>query len=124
MLAVVQKPRIEISVNGEGAKEAIDWLARKFRLQVISGDQDTVAIEDTGFYREMEVNLLEAARLKAGLSQKQLAEAVKIRQTMVSEFENGHRRITKNMAERFAGVLKIKSERLFEVPLPALERGT
>jgi ribosome-binding protein aMBF1 (putative translation factor) len=123
MLAVVKKPRIELSINGEGAKEAVEWLARKFRLQVISSgvkgvidNEEKVNIEDTEFYREMEVNrsgnLLEAARLKAGLSQKQLADAAGIRQTMVSEFENGRRRITKSMAERFAKVLKVKPERL------------
>jgi len=119
MLAVVQKPRIELSINGEGAKEAIEWLARKFRVQVISEtaeSSETVAIEDTAFYREMEVNrtgnLLEAGRLKAGLSQKQLAAAVGIRQTMVSEFETGKRRITDAMAHRLAGALKIKPERL------------
>ena len=116
MLAVVKKPHIELSINGEGAKEAVDWLARKFRLQVISGKEEKVNIEDTDFYREMEVNragnLLEAARLKAGFSQMQLAEAAGIRQTMVSEYENGRRRITKAMAGRFAKELKIKPERL------------
>lgn len=116
MLAVVKTPHIELSINGEGSKEALDWLARKFRVQVISGNDEKVNIEDTDFYREMEVNrsgnLLEAARLKAGLSQKQLAEAVGVRQTMVSEYENGHRKITKNMAGRFAKELKIKPERL------------
>jgi transcriptional regulator with XRE-family HTH domain len=77
---------------------------------------EMVNIEDTDFYREMEVNRsgnhLEAARLKAGLSQKQLADAAGIRQTMVSEYENGRRRITKAMAGRFAKELKIKPERL------------
>lgn len=115
MLAVVKKPHIELSINGEGAKEAVDWLARKFRLQIISGAEDTVNIEETDFYRKMEVNrtgnLLEAARIKAGLSQKQLAETVEIRQTMVSEFENGHRKITRSMAARFAKALKVKAER-------------
>jgi ribosome-binding protein aMBF1 (putative translation factor) len=115
MLAIVKKPHIELSINGEGAKEAVDWLARKFRLQIISDDADKINIEETDFYREMEVNragnLLEAARLKAELSQKQLADAVGIRQTMVSEFENGHRKITRSMAERFAKILKVKAER-------------
>jgi ribosome-binding protein aMBF1 (putative translation factor) len=116
MLAVVKTPHIELSINGEGSKEALDWLARKFRVQVISGEDKKVNIEETDFYREMEVNrsgnLLEAARLKAGFSQKQLAEAVGIRQTMISEYENGRRKITKNMAERFAKELKVKQERL------------
>jgi ribosome-binding protein aMBF1 (putative translation factor) len=116
MLAVVKTPHIELSINGEGSKEALDWLARKFRVQVISGEDKKVNIEETDFYREMEVNrsgnLLEAARLKAGLSQKQLAEAVGIRQTMISEYESGRRRITKAIAGRFAKELKIKQERL------------
>jgi len=112
----VKNPRIELSINGSGAKQALDWLARKFRVQIITGNDDKVTIEETDFYREMEVNrsgnLLEAARLKAGLSQKQLAEVAGVRQTMVSEFENGRRRLTNKMAERFAEVLKIKPERL------------
>ena len=116
MLAVVKTPHIELSINGEGSKEMLDWLARKFRLQVISGNDEKVNIEETDFYREMEVNrsgnLLEAARLKAGLSQKQLADAAGVRQTMVSEYENGRRKVTKSMAERFAKELKIKPERL------------
>ncbi|HAJ79532.1 MAG TPA: hypothetical protein DCO75_07135 [Fibrobacteres bacterium] len=117
MLAVVKKPHIEISINGEGTKEAVEWLARKFRLNVISGNDsdDKINIEETDFYKEMELNragnLLEAARIKADFSQKQLAEAVGIRQTMVTEFENGRRRITKSMSERFAKVLEVKSER-------------
>ena len=120
MLAVVQKPHIELSINGEGAKEAVKWLARKYRVQVISDNradaETSIAIEDTDFYREMEVNrignLLEAARLKAGMSQKKLADAVGIRQTMVSEFETGNRRITVPMARRLAEALHIKPERL------------
>jgi ribosome-binding protein aMBF1 (putative translation factor) len=118
MLAVVQKPHIEISINGEGAKEALEWIARKFIVHVVSGKEasDTISIEDTDFYREMEVNragnLLEGARLKSGISQKQLADAIGIRQTMVSEFENGRRKITAKMAKRLAGALKIKPERL------------
>ena len=78
--------------------------------------QKDVNIEETDFYRKMEVNrqgnLLEVARLKAGLSQKQLAGTMGIRQTMISEYENGRRPITKNMAGRMAKVLKIKPERL------------
>ena len=120
MLAVVKKPHIELSINGEGTKEAIEWLARKFRLTIISdnGSNGKINIEETDFYKEMEVNrsgnLLEAARLKAGLSQKQLADAIGIRQTMISEYENGRRQITGNMAERLAKELKIKPERLIK----------
>lgn len=83
-----------------------------------NADAETaVDIESTAFYREMEVNrtgnLLEGARLKAGMSQKRLASAVGIRQTMVSEYETGKRRITAAMAKRLAAAaVKIKAERL------------
>jgi ribosome-binding protein aMBF1 (putative translation factor) len=119
MLAVVKKPHIEMSINGEGAQEAVEWLARKFQLKVISGStsDEKLNIEETDFYKEMELNragnLLEAARIKADMSQNQLAEKMGIRQTMVSEFENGRRRITKGMAGRFSKVLKVKAERFF-----------
>jgi len=59
-------------------------------------------------------NLLEAARLKAGLSQKQVADAVGIRQNMVSNYENGRRRLTRSMARRLADVLKVTPERFFK----------
>jgi len=117
MLAVVKKPHIELSINGEGTKEAVEWLSRKFQLTVISGNgpEGKTNIEDTNFYRGMELNragnLLEAARIKADMSQKQLADAMGIRQTMVSEFENGRRKVTPKMAERFSKVLKVKAER-------------
>ena len=117
MLAVVKKPHIELSINGEGTKEAVEWLARKFQLKVISGNgpDEKTNIDDTAFYKEMELNragnLLEASRIKADMSQKQLAEAIGIRQTMVSEFENGRRKVTRKMAGRFAQVLKVKPER-------------
>jgi transcriptional regulator with XRE-family HTH domain len=57
---------------------------------------DTVAMEDTAFYREMQENrvgnLLEAARLRAGLKQSELAKKVGVRQNMISDFERGHSR--------------------------------
>ena len=46
-----------------------------------------------------------------GLTQKQLAEAVGIRQTVLSEYENGKRRITPKMAEKFARALNTYPEK-------------
>jgi len=119
MLAVVKKPHIEIAINGEGAKEAINWLKRKFKLVVVedsSVSEESVSIEKTDFWKEMQENrvgnLLHASRLKAGLSQKQLAEAVGIKQNMISDYEKGKRRLTKRMASRVAKILKVKTTRL------------
>ena len=118
MLAVVKTPHIEISLNGEGAKEALGWLSRKYKVTIIDGENgkgDAVPIEETDFWREMNENrvgnLLEGARLKAGLTQKQLAAKCDIKQNMVSDYETGKRRLSKNMAKRFAVALGVKAER-------------
>jgi transcriptional regulator with XRE-family HTH domain len=57
-------------------------------------------------------NLLEASRIKAGMTQKQVAEAVGIKQNMISNYESGKRRLSRKMAERFSSVLGVKAERL------------
>ena len=57
-------------------------------------------------------NLLSAARLKAGLSQSQLAAKLGIRQNMVSDYERGKRRLSSAMAKRMAKILKIKVDRI------------
>ena len=114
MLAVVKKPRIELSLNGEGANEALAWLAKKFDITVI--EEESVPIEETDFWREMNVNrvgnLLHAARLKRGWTQKQLAEESGIKQNMVSDYEKGRRRLTKQMAAKFADIFVISPNRL------------
>jgi ribosome-binding protein aMBF1 (putative translation factor) len=116
MLAVVKKPRIELSLNGEGAREALSWLSKKFKVTVINPEVESVPIEDTDFWKEMQNNrvgnLLAAARLKMGLTQKQLAEKAGIKQNMISDYEKGRRRLTKQMASKFAVILSIKTVRL------------
>ena len=57
-------------------------------------------------------NLLAGARLKAGLTQAQLAGELGIRQNMVSDFENGRRMYSDAMAKRLSKTLKVKEEHL------------
>ena len=118
MLAVVKKPRIELSINGEGADEVLAWLAKKFDIAVIEDKDESIPIEGTDFWREMNANrvgnLLQAARLKNGLTQRQLAEKSGIKQNMVSDYEKGRRRLTKQMAAKFAEILEISPARLQE----------
>jgi ribosome-binding protein aMBF1 (putative translation factor) len=116
MLAVVKKPRIEMSLSGKGAHDALSWLSKKFKVIIVSREDDTVAVENTDFWNEMQTNrvgnLLSAARLKSGLTQKQLAEKVGIKQNMISDYEKGRRPLTKKMASRFAAALNVKPARL------------
>ena len=117
MLAVVKKPRIEISLQGENVEELIDWISKKFEMSILTSDrQDSVPIEETDFWKEMQSNrvgnLLAGARLKQGLTQAQLAKKLGIRQNMISDYEKGKRRLSPSMAQRLAKILNIKVDRL------------
>ncbi|TVR57517.1 MAG: XRE family transcriptional regulator [Spirochaetaceae bacterium] len=55
-------------------------------------------------------NLLAGARLKAGLTQVQLAQKLGIRQNMVSDFEHGRRTYSDAMARRLSRALNVREE--------------
>lgn len=117
MLAVVKKPHIELSIHGENTEELIAWISKKYEVNILSADKDdSIPIEDTDFYKEMQSNrignLLEGARLKAGMTQAELAEKLDVRQNMISDYERGKRRLSRSMAERLAKSLNIKADRL------------
>ena len=117
MLALVKKPRIELSLQGENVDELIEWISKKFEVSILtSDDSESIAVEDTDFWKEMQSNrignLLAGARLKANLSQAQLAEKLGIRQNMISDYERGKRRLSPEMAKRIAKILHIKVDRI------------
>ncbi len=117
MLAVVKKPRIEISLQGENVEELIEWISKKFEVSILTSDRsDSVPIEETDFWKEMQSNrvgnLLAGARLKARFTQAQLATKLGIRQNMISDYERGKRRLSPSMADRLAKILNLKANRL------------
>ncbi len=117
MLVLVKKPQIELSIPGEHADELIAWISKKFEVSVLTSDKsDSMPVEETDFWKEMQSNrignLLAAARLKAGLTQAQLAKKMRIRQNMISDYERGKRRLAPDMAKRLAKALHIKADRL------------
>ena len=118
MLALVKKPHIELSIQGERVEELVAWIRKKYELSVLSADdgEDSIPVEDTEFWKEMDRNrignLLAGARLKAGLTQGQLAKKLGIRQNMVSDYERGQRSLSPSMAARFSAVLRIKKSHL------------
>jgi ribosome-binding protein aMBF1 (putative translation factor) len=117
MLALVKKPRIEISLQGEHVDELIEWISKKFEVSILTSENaDSIDIEETDFWKEMQSNrignLLSGARLKAKLSQAQLAGKLGIRQNMISDYERGKRRLSPSMAKRIAKILHIKVDRI------------
>lgn len=118
MLALVKKPRIEISIHGEHVSELVDWIRKKYDVAVLAEEPEEafVPIESTEYWKEMEKNrvgnLLAGARLKAGLTQAELADKLGIRQNMVSDYERGRRTYSDAMAKRLSKTLKVKEEHL------------
>jgi ribosome-binding protein aMBF1 (putative translation factor) len=117
MLALVKKPRIEISLQGDNLDELIEWIRKKYDVSILTSENsERIAVEDTDFWKEMQSNrvgnLLSGARLKANLSQSQLAEKLSIRQNMISDYERGKRRLSPAMAKRIAKILHIKVDRI------------
>lgn len=118
MLALVKKPHIELSIHGEHVSELVDWIRKKYDVAVLAEEpeEEFVSIESTEYWKEMEKNrvgnLLAGARLKAGLTQAQLAEKLGIRQNMISDYERGRRTYSDAMAKRLSKTLMVKEERL------------
>jgi ribosome-binding protein aMBF1 (putative translation factor) len=131
MLAVVRKPRTELSIQGDRPGEIVDWLRKKYDVTVLAMDEGeaSIPVEETEFWKEMEKNrvgnLLAGARLKAGLTQEQLADKLEIRQNMVSDYEHGRRALSPEMARRFSAVLEVRESRLrYGPPSQAPRRRT
>jgi len=118
MLALVKKPHIEISIHGKQTHELLAWIKKKYDITILSDEpeDELVSIESTEYWQEMEKNrignLLAGARLKAGLTQAQLAKKLGIRQNMVSDYEHGKRYYSDAMAKRLSETLKVKEEHL------------
>lgn len=97
--------------NAESTKSEYD-------VTIVSSEnvEESVPIEETAFWKEMDRNrvgnLLAGARLKACLTQAQLAKTLGIRQNMVSDYEHGRRVLSPSMAKRFSSALRINEKYL------------
>lgn len=73
-------------------------------IHISLNPNDFISIESTEFPKEMERNrvgnVLAAARLKAGMTQAELAGRIGIRQNMISDYERGRRTYSEAMARR------------------------
>lgn len=118
MLVLVKKPHIEISIHGEHADELLAWIKKKYDITILTGEpeDELISIESTEYWQEMEKNrvgnLLAGARLKAGLTQVQLAKKLGIRQNMVSDYEHGRRYFSDAMAKRLSQTLEVREDHL------------
>ena len=122
MLALV-KTRLtdnenRVRITGRDAVKILETLKRHFRVSVVEksrpDDDELVNIESTDWWRKNKYRVLAGYRLKAGITQKELAARVGMTQSVVSEYERGRRPLTQRAALKFAAALKIAPEKLAE----------
>ena len=119
MLALVKAPHteIELSFNGSGIAEFLDFLKSHYSVKVVSEakvtdpDEELIDIEDSEFWKRNKHRVLTGARLHRGITQKQLSERTGIRQSIISEYEKGKRKITPKVAQRLAKALDTYPEK-------------
>lgn len=118
MLAVVKTPHTEISINGDGAAKILEYLKQQFPVEVLSADDNdekTVNVRESEYWKN-EVTpgtLLMGFRLKHDLTQSDLAERAGVSQVMVSDYENGKRKLTLKAATKFANALGEDPQKFF-----------
>jgi ribosome-binding protein aMBF1 (putative translation factor) len=119
MLAVVKKPHTEIALHGAGTAQILEILRKNFKVEVldldtsgIDDDNEAVELKSTKWWRKNRHRVLAGARHKIDMTQKELAEKTGIRQSVISEYERGKRRITLKAATKLAKVLNTTPERL------------
>ncbi len=115
MLALVKKPHTELSISGKGAAEILDLIRSRYNVQIISSskvEDESVLINDTDWWKSSGKNrVLAGARIRKGITQKRLAELTGIRQSVISEYESGKRKMTQKAAAKFAEVLDTYPEK-------------
>ncbi len=115
MLALVKTRRTEnenrVRITGKDAEKILAMLKRHFRVSVVEpprpDDDELIDIEDTEWWRGIKDRILAGYRLKAGITQKELARRTGMTQSVVSEYERGKRAMTEKAAVRFAAALGI-----------------
>ena len=119
MLALVKTPRteLELCISGSDAMTVIRHLRSRFPVRIIdrsaTDGEERINANASEYDRANRFRLLAGYRLKAGLTQKQLAAASGIRQNIISDYETGRRKLTRAAAAKFAAALEIDPERLF-----------
>ena len=118
MLAVVKKPRIELSLSGadHAVEEFLAFVRSRYPVSVLSAEdgEESVDAFQTAFWKKTTPgDLLQGFRLKHGMSQEQLAEKSGIGQTVLSAYETGRRPLSRRAAVRIGAALGEDPEKFF-----------
>ena len=103
MLAIVEIPRVELSLSGskKAVTELLEYLRDRYPITVLSN----MSHEKSGNAEGSGLEPVPGRRLKHGISQRQLAEKSGIGQTVLSAYENGRRPLSRKAAIKIGKAL-------------------
>jgi DNA-binding XRE family transcriptional regulator len=118
MLAVVNRPRIEIRANKIPAK-LISFMRREYPSVVIhESENESTNFRELEWFKETRAAMTPAENLKLLreerlLTQKELANKSGIALARILDYENGSAKISKSAAEKLAKILDTAEENLY-----------
>ncbi|MBU8901990.1 MAG: helix-turn-helix transcriptional regulator [Victivallales bacterium] len=115
----MKKPHTEIALHGAGTSQILELLRKKFTVEILDVDtssvdknDETIELRSTDWWRKNKHRIIAGARYKIDMTQKELAKQSGIRQSVISEYERGKRRVTLKAATKLATVLNTTPEHL------------
>ncbi len=117
MQVVVKKPRIRL--DGEITNELVEFLTKEYgEIEVITDeDEELVEATESDWYRSLRGSISPGENLRLyrelhGLTQEELGKRLgNFTRQNISNIENGHRAISKNMAVALAELFDVSVEK-------------
>lgn len=119
MLAVVKTPRIDVRIQGEISPLMMEVLKKEYgrKLHIQAENNESVNYFETPFAKAMDKKItpadcIQTYRENLGLTQEELGKKVRVSKNYVSDWENGHRKVSKEKAVRLSKLFHISVEHL------------
>lgn len=117
MQVVVKKPRIRI--EGEVTAELVEYLRKEYgEIEVIANEEDElVEVTKSEWYRSLRKSITPGENVRLyrelhGLTQEELGRKLgNFMRQNISDIENGHRAVSKNMAISLAQLFDVSVEK-------------
>ena len=117
MQVVVKKPRIRL--DGEITNQLMEYLKKEYgEIEVITDeDEELVRVTESDWYRSLRASITPGENLRLyrelhGLTQEELGKKLgSFTRQNISNIENGHRSISKNMARALSELFDVSVEK-------------
>lgn len=117
MLAVVKTPHIDVRIQGDISPFMMEVLKKEYgrKLHVQNEKEESVDYFETALAKALDkkvtaADCIQIYRENLGLTQEELGEKVGVSKNYVSDWENGHRKVSKDKAKKLSQMFHISAE--------------